>query len=98
MVNKVTIDGKEYTERVISSMDIDGVKTIQHIIPPQAAKADASANVTINLEGDKVEQSSLLQTQSIENKEEISALKLGENKEDKSWIKKIFDSIKKLFA
>ena len=103
MGNKVIIDGKEYTERTISSIEIDGIKSNQQVIPPQSTKVGGTLNVTINLQEDKIEEPNLskmeaLKSNSVSSNEQSSVLEVDKSKEGNQWIKKIVNLIKKLFS
>ena len=100
MSNKIIIDGKEYTERTITHLDVDGVKTNSYTIIPEASNSDGILNVTINVTSDIVQnsQSDSPQIQSVENidkGEQLNISEVTENEETKSWIRKIIDSIKR---
>ena len=100
MSKKVIIDGKEYTERTISYVEIDGVKTDGNVITPGSNNKGGTMNLKIAVTSAVEEsiQPDSPQIQSIENidrGEQLSISEVTENKETKSWIRKIIDSIKR---
>lgn len=100
MSKKVIIDGKEYTERTISYVEIDGVKTNGNVITPGLNNKGGTMNLKIAVTSvvEESVQTDSPQIQSIENidkGEQLNISEVTENKETKSWIRKIIDSIKR---
>jgi len=100
MSKKVIIDGKEYTERTISHFDVDGVKTTGYVIVPEESKKSGTMNLTITVSSGIEEsvQSNSPQMQSVEKidkGEQLNISEVIENKEAKSWLRKIIDLIKR---
>lgn len=97
MSNKVIIDGKEYTEKSVDFMNVNGEKIESNIITADTANRENILNVTIKIKEDNNEevQNQKNDTLNIESVENIDSLK-GEEKI--SWLKKIWISIKNIFT
>ncbi|MCR8744759.1 hypothetical protein [Romboutsia lituseburensis] len=93
MRNKVTIDGKEYTERTIKSINIDGKNIESNIIPNNMTSQKFIINANVNLIDDLQLEQKDLSAQDINKSEYMS---LQNSKVKKSWIIKLIDSIKKI--
>jgi Mg2+/citrate symporter len=108
MNDKVVIDGKEYTQRSVSNLNMDGVQIDGNIIPQGLNGEDGVMNVTINLAEDEPENTQQLNSQENEDKGNISEIEYNENednisedvqnKETKSWVRKIIASLKKIIT
>lgn len=96
MSNKVIIDGKEYTEKSVDFMNVNGEKIESNIITADTANRENILNVTIKIKEDNNEevQNQKNDTLNIESVENIDSLK-GEEKI--SWLKKIWTSIRNIF-
>lgn len=97
MSNKVIIDGKEYTEKSVDFMNVNGEKIESNIITADTANRENILNVTIKIKEDNNEevQNPKNDTLNIESVENIDSLK-GEEKI--SWLKKIWTSIRNIFT
>lgn len=97
MSNKVIIDGKEYTEKSVDFMNVNGEKIESNIITADTANRENILNVTIKIKEDNNEevQNQKNDTLNIESVENIDLLK-GEEKI--SWLKKIWTSIRNIFT
>ncbi|CEH34919.1 hypothetical protein [Romboutsia lituseburensis] len=97
MSNKVIIDGKEYTEKSVDFMNVNGEKIESNIITADTANRENILNVTIKIKEDNNEevQNQKNDTLNIESVENIDSLK-GEEKI--SWLKKIWTSIRNIFT
>lgn len=97
MSNKVIIDGKEYTEKSVDFMNVNGEKIESNIIIADTANRENILNVTIKIKEDNNEevQNQTNNTLNIESVENIDSLK-GEEKI--SWMKKIWTSIRNIFT
>lgn len=97
MSNKVIIDGKEYTEKSVDFMNVNGEKIESNIITADTANRENILNVTIKIKEDNNEevQNQKNNTLNIESVENIDSLK-GEEKI--SWLKKIWTSIRNIFT
>lgn len=94
MSNKVIIDGKEYTEKSVDFMNVNGEKIESNIITADTANRENILNVTIKIKEDNNEeaQKQVNNNLNIETLEDTSLL---EGEEKISWIKKIWISMKK---
>lgn len=97
MSNKIIIDGKEYTEKSVDFMNVNGEKIESNIITADTANRENILNVTIKIKEDNNEevQNQKNDTLNIESVENIDSLK-GEEKI--SWLKKIWTSIRNIFT
>lgn len=97
MSNKVIIDGKEYTEKSVDFMNVNGEKIESNIITADTANRENILNVTIKIKEDNNEevQNQKNDTLNIESVENIDSLK-GEEKI--FWLKKIWTSIRNIFT
>lgn len=84
MANKVSIDGKEYTERSISYIEIDGVRKDDKVIQSSESSQIGNMNVSIIVKDNEDEKLNLLKS-------------IFKVKENKSWIGRVIDRIKKFF-
>lgn len=97
MSDKVIIDGKEYTEKSVDFMNVNGEKIESNIITADTANRENILNVTIKIKEDNNEevQNQKNDTLNIESVENIDSLK-GEEKI--SWLKKVWTSIRNIFT
>ncbi|MGL4911906.1 MAG: hypothetical protein ACRC3Y_05665 [Romboutsia sp.] len=96
MSNKIMIDGKEYTERVIESINVDGVKSESNIISTELSVQQGIINASINLGSSGEAQIDNASMQSIENENTANILQ-EENIIKETFISKVLSFIKKIF-
>lgn len=92
MANKININGKEYSEREIKTIVINGIEQSSNVISSTNNKGgeNISVDLTVSTEGNKkptVEYQDVKAMQSIEN------IDVKENSPKQSYINKIFESI-----
>lgn len=106
MSDKLNINGKEYTQRGVSTLEINDKVDTSGVVSLESHDGSGHMNIIINLAEDDVEVSEQdsPQIQSIENINEskVNDAKMEmpegiENKETKSWISKILQYIKNIF-
>lgn len=106
MSGKMNIGGKEYTQRGVSTLEINGKTEDGGVVPTDSYDGCGHINITINLSEDYVEvnEQDLPQVQSIESTSEdidnnikIDISEVIEKEEAKSWISKILQYIKNIF-
>lgn len=106
MSNKINIDGKEYTQRGVSTLEINDKVATSGVVSLESHDGSGHMNIIINLAEDYVEvnEQDSPEIQSTENinesKADDSKMEMSEaieKKETKSWISKILQSIKNIF-
>lgn len=110
MSDKFNIDGKEYTQRGVSTLEINDKVATSGVVSLESHDGSGHMNIVINLAEDDVEvnEQDSSEIQSIENiNENINESKADdakvempeaiEKKETKSWISKILQYIKNIF-
>lgn len=111
MGEKVTINGKEYTERSINFIEINGNKVTNGIITTEIGKNGPKVSAIIQVDGSSFEAASndfVVQGQSdkvinnnIEDKERVDNFyekkEVIQGKESENWIVKLIKRIKNIF-
>lgn len=99
MGSKITIDGKEYTQRVIQSLEINGATTPNNLIDATSINNNYIVEVNINT-GEEVRIATSeedVKIQSIEEETIEEELKPIERVESKSLVSRFIDFIKNIF-
>lgn len=105
-MGKIIIDGKEYTSRTIDALELDGIKSTDIKIPSITGENGVVVELNINVNIDSLGGEATPQVQSIENEVQIESIEGTdkiepiENEEtiqSKSWVRRIIDSIKRMF-
>lgn len=106
MSDKFNIDGKEYTKRGVSTLEINDKVNTSGVVSLESHDGSGHMNIIINLTEDDVEvnEQDSSEIQSIENINEntVNDAKMDmpeiiEKEETKSWISKILQYIKNIF-
>lgn len=106
MSDKFNIDGKEYTQRGVSTLEINDKVDTSGVVSSESHDGSGHMNIIINLAEDDVEvnEQDSSEIQSIENINEnivndtkIEMPEVIEKEETKSWISKILQYIKNIF-
>lgn len=93
MANKININGKEYSEREIKTVVINGIEQSSNVISSINNKGgeNISVDLTVSTEGNK---QSTVEAQDVKTMQSIENTNVKENLPKESRINKIFKSIK----
>lgn len=95
MGSKVIIDGKEYTERTVESLQINGTTVTNNLIDASSFDNNHAIEVNINT-GEEIRAASIVENINVQSIEES---KVEENKaeESKNLIRRFIKFIKNIF-
>lgn len=93
MANKININGKEYSEREIKTVVINGIEQSSNVISSTNNKGgeNISVDLTVSTEGNK---QSTVEAQDVKTMQSIENTNAKENLSKESHINKIFKYIK----
>lgn len=100
MSDKVTINGKEYTERIINHIEINGEKITDNIITPEMSKLGPKVTAIIQVDKSSLEEvgnANIAAFKAVETEDQVEKIDSKNENKKENWISCIIRKIKSMF-